>query len=495
MTSVAALLPYDVLRDIIDEVPKSDFAILCVLRLVSKAINEIVEPKVFASTSISFADRPYTPAQLEAMASGNSPYSQWTTSLSIRKMALLPLQDVLAGDRFQGEERSQLLSCQTAFLVPALESLRKLRSVCLDVSRREPFEDVLSSLARLPNLEELRVLNCDNYEDKPLFLEKFSNLRHISLSRIYFHPSAVTTLKRMTAQSLSTLETLTLAPQQVWVPGTGVSTPVKLEDLFEESTGVSSSPSLPALNALHVTGVELAATSVHLLRSLVKLQVDILDCRSEPLELDGVRDCFWEALESSGVRLERLAISHLTPTAVKYLTSYEGLRELFLGPLSFSNDISHEDHFAEVGPGVLTQHRKSLKILSLAHLDVAEFICTERDLELICLCEQLDTLTFGYPESAFDPERTPTISLDALFLRIAERLPRLRQLLIYPKPPGSHFIPQTAAARSNMISAFVKAVCEVHYADTVPRFELLGSYGYGPFDFDLGTRRFVEVKR
>ncbi|KAF6745029.1 hypothetical protein DFP72DRAFT_1077929 [Ephemerocybe angulata] len=492
MSSVAALLPYDVLRDIIDEVPKPDFAILCVLRLVSKAINEIVEPKVFASTSISFTDRPYAPAQLEAMASGNSPYSQWTTSLSIRKMALLPLQ-VLAGDRFQGEERSQLLSCQTGFLVPALESLRKLRSVCLDVSRREPFEDVLSSLARLPNLEELRVLNCVNYEDNPLFLEKFSNLRHISLSSIYLHPSAVTTLKRMTAQSLSTLETLTLAPQQVWVPGTGVSTPVKLEDLFEESRGVSSSPSLPALNALHVTGVELAATSVHLLRSLVKLQVDTLDCGSEPLELDGVRDCFWEALESSGVRLERLAISHLTPTAVKYLTSYEGLRELLLGSLSLS--ISHEDHFAELRPGVLTQHRKSLKILSLAH--VAEFICTERDLELICLCEQLDTLTFqvGYPESAFDSERTPTISLDALFLRIAERLPRLRQLLIYPKPGGSHFIPQTAAARSDMIFAFVKAVCEVHYADTVPRFELLGSYGYGPFEFDLGTRRFVEVKR
>ncbi|KAF6745030.1 hypothetical protein DFP72DRAFT_1077930 [Ephemerocybe angulata] len=484
-TTVGEPLPYDVLVHISDKVYETDFASLCTLRLVSKATNEIAEPKVFASTSISFTNRPYTPSQLEAMASGTSPYSRWTTNLSIPENALIPLE-LADRDPLQGEERDRLLACQTEFLVPALESLQKLKSVKFDTSRRSPYEDVLSALARLPNLEVLINTNCDYHEPIPAHLEKFSSLRHIALSNIYLYPSTIAVLKRMLARSLTTLEIFALDPHQLWDPDAESYTSVKLEDLFDKGTGTSPSPSLPALRALKVTGVELAATSIPFLRSLVKLQVTSL----EPYSND-VEDGFWVALEKSGVHLEHLEMAHLSPAAIKYLISYEGLRELQLGSTSFSKS---DDHFAQFGPDVLSKHRKMLTRLSLSCLDVAEFRCTEKDFELIYQCVQLDTLTFGYPESSSEPETAPIIPLDLLLPRLAERLPRLRQLCIFPKPGGTHFMGMSRGAHEKIISTFVKGVCDVHFANTVPRFKLLGPKNCGPFGFDLETRRFFEVK-
>ncbi|RXW22193.1 hypothetical protein EST38_g3653 [Candolleomyces aberdarensis] len=122
----------EILDLVIREYQKCDPEHFRDLRLVSKVVNELVEPLIFSTVTFHFMkeEEPnHVPELLKYIISGASPFVRWAKELHIRDMVPTAADGWLERDTWRGEEREMMLASQKEDLVPAIRSLIRVQHV------------------------------------------------------------------------------------------------------------------------------------------------------------------------------------------------------------------------------------------------------------------------------------------------------------------------------------------------------------------------------
>ncbi|KAF5342016.1 hypothetical protein D9611_001232 [Ephemerocybe angulata] len=516
-SNILDVLSDDVLGLVLDELKTLDFPSVCTSRLVCKALNGLAESRAFGSTLIDLSAGIKHDAafQIESMASGNGPNSRWTKELRIRN--LVP-----------EEERGTLLDAQDRYLIPALESLRKLRSVELNLHKSYPYLAILSALSNLPHLKDLNLYIDLGFEDTPLPLDQFSNLRSLILRSFPLHQPIIKILNRTIRNSQNTLECLDIRPHD-WEEEDGPydsdqeteETPdpsevrrllrilesprtVTLETFTSDEEGCLS---FPKLEELQVNGdrIEFTIASVPLFKSLVCLAI----VNAKVLR---VEDGFWDALAETKVQLQILEMYPLTSGVVKYLLSYTGLHELILNAppsdsfgASDGSSVSDSDIPRSIFKDVLPHHCDAIHHVSISeYLDVKDYGCTEENIEGLLTCKKLEELDLLYHYPVEDEEMQnctsiglvcmplsvllstgnfvanapPYVTQKALLFRITDNLPKLERLQLAPACSMSPYGENSYNVRINIAYRFADRLCNIDFREGL-RFPPFRLYNYG----------------
>ncbi|KAJ2913055.1 hypothetical protein MD484_g7357, partial [Candolleomyces efflorescens] len=185
------------------------------LRLVCKALNELVEPKVFSTLIMQF-DKDGAekwrgiPDFLSSLASRTSPYVRWAKELQVTQLIpdryLKGVHHIAARfDQWQtaDSEREKMFASQHQLLAPAIESLAQVERVGFLVSPIQPYHIALSASAKLPRLKLLGII-FQTLGRADLPFDGFSNLTAISiLDSLRLTPSCVPLLHALTSFTLS----------------------------------------------------------------------------------------------------------------------------------------------------------------------------------------------------------------------------------------------------------------------------------------------------
>ena len=102
------------------------------MRLVSKGVNELVEPQIFSVVTFYFVkgECPNTvPELLKDIISGASPFVRWAKELRIEATLSVAVDGWMEYDPWLGEDRERMLASQKEDLVPAIKSLVRVESV------------------------------------------------------------------------------------------------------------------------------------------------------------------------------------------------------------------------------------------------------------------------------------------------------------------------------------------------------------------------------
>ncbi|KAF6756837.1 hypothetical protein DFP72DRAFT_262025 [Ephemerocybe angulata] len=490
-SNVLDVVSDDVLGLVLDELKTLDFPSVCASRLVCKALNGLAESRAFGSTLIDLsAGVKHTAFQIESMASGNGPNSRWTKELRIRN--LVP-----------EEERGTLLDAQDRYLIQALESLRKLRSVELNLRKSYPYLAILSALSNLPHLKDLNLYIDLGFEDTPLPLDQFSNLRSLILRSFPLHQPIIEILNRTIRNSQNTLECLDIRPHD-WEEEDG---PYDSDQETEETPdpsevrrllrilerprtvtlGTFTSDeegclSFPKLEELQVNGdrIEFTIASVPLFKSLVCLAI----VNAKVLR---VEDGFWDALAETKVQLQILEMYPLTSGVVKYLLSYTGLHELILNAppsdsfgASDGSSVSDSDIPRSIFKDVLPHHCDAIHHVSISeYLDVKDYGCTEENIEGLLTCKKLEELDllYHYPVEDEEMQNCTSIGL-ALLFRITDNLPKLKRLQLAPACSMSPYGENSYNVGMNIAYRFADRLCNIDFREGL-RFPPFRLYNYG----------------
>ncbi|KAJ2918171.1 hypothetical protein MD484_g2271, partial [Candolleomyces efflorescens] len=395
-TCASPTLPVEILDLIVKDVGEdADFKTLRSLRLVCKSVNELAGPIVFRKLTIRMkkSTMAWIQNQLPALAESgsNSPSAnaRWTKELHI--FDLTPMAPIvrsnphaLPGDFLDEEEEKIIRTVQSTYLAQAIQSLNNVESVYFAISPQEPHADVFWALAKLPNLQQLRLTlsrSLDVNEQLPISVFP-SKLRALEVGHMATHPSVLAVVGAWIGKS-PCLEELRLGPvtwgflpvdptsdRAVPTPRTRFP-PAEIERIFEDT--VDRVPKLKKL-VVDDPGLMFRSTSVPHLRNLTHLSI-VGDHEGLP--------SFWDALSRAGVCLRHLT-ANLSPglAVLNYLTSYRGLEELHLtaAAVEVAADIPRKC-FHEVLP----RHQHSLRHLSFSSMQFESWSITEEYLEgLLC---------------------------------------------------------------------------------------------------------------
>ncbi|KAJ2926845.1 hypothetical protein H1R20_g10241, partial [Candolleomyces eurysporus] len=276
-------------------------------------MNELVEPLTFASITINFippAAR-YIEHQMSTLASGNSPATRWTKRVTILN---------LIADTMHWAVLETMLACQNRYLIPAIQALQNVQFASVFSYARRLDVEVLQALSQIPTLRNLSISFPENLsEQETLPLDAFTNLRVLDLkltSRSIRTPM-IQSIGPMVARCPA-LEELTL--KEKYTKPDGVT---NLDIFFEDPMhSPSFVPSLTKLTLVNHSEFTMSALSVPRLRSLVHLDVQ----RRE----GNIDASFWQALAGIGAKIRYFAVYPLDAAAIRYLASYEGLKELHI---------------------------------------------------------------------------------------------------------------------------------------------------------------------
>ncbi|TEB31532.1 hypothetical protein FA13DRAFT_332288 [Coprinellus micaceus] len=195
----------------------------------------LIEPLAFSSvTLVRYNLQPSEfHSQLSWLASGKSVNSRCTMRLRIFEQTFPPVEKPSptpfpqSWERKTPEElehiRVSALSAQRNHMVAAIGALVHVTHVIYYPRETEAYDIVLVALAQLPSLEHLSLSFCSDFDDKPLPLASFSNLRIIELFNLRVLPSVVAAIRGMLLGSSTTLESLTIVPNEwnansYWMP-------------------------------------------------------------------------------------------------------------------------------------------------------------------------------------------------------------------------------------------------------------------------------------
>ncbi|KAF5318390.1 hypothetical protein D9611_013927 [Ephemerocybe angulata] len=422
--------------ELLEHIVKTDPSIgnLRQLRLVSKAMKDIVDPLAFSSTTISFSDiEENLRTQLESMASGTSPNSLWTTRLFI--------QDLVQLDGPESDESvdnyNAVLALQKSKLIPAIAALKEVKCVHFNLSTREPYVEVIAALARLSKLRTLRVSVSEFKGQKVAAFSRISNLEEIQLDSKWssgFQKAA----RRLILASLPTLKKLYLEqfPQ---------SNAMELRKLILPENFAESSPPSP-LTSLCLFGpneIAVDQSCARLLRNLTHL--DIRNLNVIVAHQFDSNASFWDALSSSNTHLHSLLAYPLTPSLIRYLLSYAGLSSLRIeSDHEVIEYIYQPEGVANLAQtlfaSVLPRHCATLKRLSLVGLNYRFWALTEATLNEVVSCHALERLDviYHFPREMQDnllfASETPFIDMSRLLSRLlnGENLPHLHTIALAP---------------------------------------------------------------
>ncbi|KAF5342010.1 hypothetical protein D9611_001238 [Ephemerocybe angulata] len=425
--SILAVFSEEILELILKESKTHSPAEYSSLRLVCKAINDLVEPHVFSTLIIQFTqgNKDSVGEKLSALISGSSPYTRWAKTLQFGQLVPLnPHRDYgFQYDPFQGQEREEVLEKQSRLLVPAIRAMAEVEAAIFSCSStRDPINDVLGALTGLPLLQELTLYRIDMDAD---LLNKFSNLRSLKIR----YPSAETwqALKSVISKSpsLSTLELL-----EAYGRGNGGSerenANVDLGSLIKDA--MESPTFAPTLSSLSVSrdAIRLSDSCVPFLRSLAHLRLG---------EGAIVLPSFWTALEATGAHLQTLHVPQLDQHSVKYVLSYSGLNDLKVGwPTKCLGDPAVEDEIThQFFHNVLPKHCATLRSLSYERGGVGPWCATDSNMKGIASCKALQVLDMLYYfPSPNEKVVMPIIPLGRLLSRFSDSLPSLETVRVTP---------------------------------------------------------------
>ncbi|KAJ2934099.1 hypothetical protein H1R20_g2978, partial [Candolleomyces eurysporus] len=310
------------------------------LRLVSKAVNEIIEPWNFSTVTFHFmkeAKPNHVPELLKHIISGTSPHVRWAEELQIRDMLPTPADGWLEYNPWRGEERRMMLASQKEDLVSAIRSLIRVERVQFEVSSGESYMDPLCAIAELPRLRDLELgfWNSFNFNDAQVPLARFSELRSVKLRNLVPTPAIVKGLERLITNSPSMSQiTIICVPfdpdvegdndRQHWLDLSSLFeaalAPVNTPS-FSEQTVQNTAPLSLSIENLAVAGMQiLSPTAVPYLRSLTSLTIF-----NNSVQIDSL---FWNALKTSEVHLRRLTVYLILQPIIDYLLSYDGLQDI-----------------------------------------------------------------------------------------------------------------------------------------------------------------------
>ncbi|RXW17099.1 hypothetical protein EST38_g8753 [Candolleomyces aberdarensis] len=321
-------------------------------------MNELAEPLIFVSITINFG--PASAAsriehQLSTLASGNSPATRWTKRLTIR--ILVPVK----------------------LTASAIQALSNVEFASFD-HEEGPDAEVLEALSQLPKLRDLSLSLRASFKStkRVLPLEAFANLRVVKLTSLPISASTINSIGRMVARCPA-LEELFLENgfNKTHIPN--------LDTIFN---GSMRSPSfVPSLTKLTVrnSSLTISASSVPYLRSLVHLDVQV--------NAANIDASFWQTLALNGVQIRYFAVYPLDVAAIRYLASYEGLKEFHIQRHFDPDGIDYPD---EVFHTVLSRHRHSLQKLSFPYLNFESWSITDEYLECVLKCTALQSLVLSY---------------------------------------------------------------------------------------------------
>ncbi|KAF6761753.1 hypothetical protein DFP72DRAFT_1165442 [Ephemerocybe angulata] len=413
--------------ELLEHIVKTDPSIgnLRQLRLVSKAMKDIVDPLAFSSTTISFSDiEENLRTQLESMASGTSPNSLWTTRLFI--------QDLVQLDGPESDESVDnyniVLALQKSKLIPAIAALKEVKCVHFNLSTREPYAEVIAALARLSKLRTLRVSVSEFKGQKVAAFSRISNLEEIQLDSKWssgFQKAA----RRLILASLPTLKKLYLEqfPQ---------SNAMELRKLILPENFAESSPPSP-LTSLCLFGpneIAVDQSCARLLRNLTHLDIRNLNV------------IVAHQLDSNASDRE----------VIEYIYQPEGVANLA------------QTLFASVLP----RHRATLKRLSLVGLNYRFWALTEATLNEVVSCHALERLDviYHFPREMQDnllfASETPFIDMSRLLSRLlnGDNLPHLHTIALAPaRKPDNAFGKEVINVKDSQafLAAWQRLVCQV----------------------------------
>ncbi|KAJ2934110.1 hypothetical protein H1R20_g2993, partial [Candolleomyces eurysporus] len=406
--SILDVLPSDIMELVVQEGKNHDSKDFCNLRLVCKALNELVEPEVFSAVTIQFLRDDSgrweaIPEFLSSLASGTSPYVRWAKKL--RLSGLIPIIAISHWsqyDPWQGEEHETMLACQKEFLAPAIESLVHVEVVEYLASSREPYQDALSALAKLPRLRDLLITFHTSFNFENIPFAGFSNLNRIWLNGLPRTPHILDGVKGLLVR---------LGSAQV--------ERLELGSMVEDVMQPNFSPMLKHLT-ISASQFTLSPSCVPFLGSLTSLVVS---------DLTVVQPSFWRALQNVGIRLQKLKGGRLRQPIINYLLSYSGLQDI---TLQWS-----DEEFEEIGiivpeffHAVLPRHQDTMQSISFGPPMLVPWPITQSYLdEGVYLCRKLKYLSLIYHFPYPNEKRTHTvIPLAKLFSEISDNLPQLETL-------------------------------------------------------------------
>ncbi|KAJ2913056.1 hypothetical protein MD484_g7356, partial [Candolleomyces efflorescens] len=420
--SILDVLPLDIVELVVREGKKDG---LCSLRLVCKALNQLVEPQVFSTLSIRFiydeeGKWKAIPEFLSSLASGRSPYVRWAKEL--RLDGLIGIQSAeldpwLQYDSWQGDDREVMLASQKELLVPAIESLLHVEAVHFVAESRGPYQDVLPALAKLPRLRNLVVMFQRYSAFGSVPLAGFSNLTHLFLTGLPMTTHSIDGVKGMIARSPSLVELGLDGGSHAEISG---ETKVEFSTLVEDAMQPNFSPRLKELR-ITPSQFNLTTSCAPFLRSLTSLVILNDSTHAQP--------SFWKALQDSGIHLQKLKVAPLRSPIIDYLLSYSGLRD-------FTLDWSREEtkDVEEIARRffhlVLPKHRESIRSISFGHTNLGPWTITQSALdEGVHTCKNLKKLTLIYYFPSPSEKHTyPVIPLGSILGGISDNLPQLETL-------------------------------------------------------------------
>ncbi|RXW19360.1 hypothetical protein EST38_g6491 [Candolleomyces aberdarensis] len=399
--SILDVLPPDIVELVVQEGKNHDRKDFCGLRLVCKALNDLVEPEVFSTVTIQFLRDDSgrweaIPEFLSSLASGTSPYVRWAKRLRLR--GLIPILAITHWshyDPWQGEEHQTMLACQKELLAPAIESLVHVEVVEYLASSREPYQNALSTLAKLPRLRDLLITFHTNFDFQNIPFAGFSNLDRIWLDDLPMTPDILDGVKGLLARSPSITE---LVLKVSYGLGSTKVERLELSSMVEDIMQPNFSPMLKHLT-ISASQFNLSPSCVPFLRSLTSLVVS---------DFTVVQPSFWRALQDVGIRLRKLKGGRLRQPIMDYLLSYSGLQDI---TLQWS-----DEEFEEIGSivskffhAVLPRHRDTIRSISFGPPMLVPWPVTQSYLdEGVYLCKKLKYLSliyyFPYPN---ENARTP----------------------------------------------------------------------------------------
>ncbi|RXW19356.1 hypothetical protein EST38_g6495 [Candolleomyces aberdarensis] len=422
--SILDVLPLDIVELVIREGKNYDRKDFCGLRLVCKAVNELVEPEVFSTITIHFIrddseEWKNIPQFLLSLVSGTSPYVRWAKELQLSGLIPIQFANVYWSqyDPWQGEEREAMLACQQEWLTAAIESLVQVERVEFVANSREPYHDVFRALATLPRLRDLSITfhSYSPFEDVPF--AGFSNLNSVRLTGLPMTPHILDGVKALLSKSPSITELSLNAPYQSGGPEVKK---VEFSSMVEDVMQPNFSPSLKKLT-ISAAPLKLSPPCAPFLRSLTSLEILNDSAHVQP--------SFWKALQDSGVHLQELKVAPLRQPIVDYLLSYPGLRRFTLDwPEQDTEDV--EKIVPRFFHDVLPRHRDAIQSISFKHTKLGPWTINQSYLnEGVYLCKKLKYLTLIYYFPSPNEKHThPVIPLANLFSEISDNLPQLEIL-------------------------------------------------------------------
>ncbi|KAF6759781.1 hypothetical protein DFP72DRAFT_1063518 [Ephemerocybe angulata] len=409
------------------------------MRLVSKAMNEFIEPRAFASTTIDFT-RLRTGRQLECLAQGTGPNARWTKRLKIDflfRVASDSSPDIGRRGQWdlasQQEQAAQLREYQNKFLIPAIKTLANVKSVRILFQTFRPNDEVIRAIFQLHKLQELTLVFEPEWESLEPFpdISPLGNLTSLALEGI---PSLSLTSIVLVSGLISRspmLESLTLQEAN---RDRGTDDLVDLADLF---AGALASPAfVPRLRKLALRGrtrrfITLSPACVPYLSALKNLAID----ENQAIGGESVDEStFWSALSSVGLKVVSLRIYPVTPAVAAYLESYPGLETLNVSGNIWGRD---EDKISVAGEHamaslvfhtVLPRHKETLRAFHICDIRWSQAWTLGRYLDSIVQCDELRMLRLPFHYTS--DRRSPDITAYTLISQVSARLKHLQKLYI-----------------------------------------------------------------